>query len=191
MILLPYVVINDDKLIPGVGQGPITTPIKISEGLCNRLILMGYTVLKQPEHSIHIHSLNRVDRLRLQRLTTEKTKTSANILDKVKAINERKEQAEEAEEKVEPTVEQPVEKPAPVVESEQPVEETTPVVEPKQPVEEVVAETPEEPTQEESTNVNVEEMTKDQLKSLLDDNDVDYKYHDNRSTLISKAKNLV
>ena len=176
--MLPYVVINDDKLIPGVGQGPITTPIEISEGLCNRLILMGYTVLKQPEHSIHIHSLNRVDRLRLQRLTTEKEKTSANILDKVKAINERKEQAEEVEEKVEPTVEETVEETAPVVESEQPVEE-------------VVAETPVEPTQEESTNVNVEEMTKDQLKSLLDDNDVDYKYHDSRSTLISKAKNLV
>lgn len=149
------VIINDEKYIPGVGQGPVKSPVSISEDLYRRLVVGGYTVIriKTPKPVL-----------------VENDSTVNSVLD-VKTIDKTSEEIpnEELEPEVEDKEEEPLEV-APVVEEENEDDNV-----------EILDDTPEENV---SSDENYEGLTVKDLKEMLDEKGIKYKYSSRRDELV-------
>ena len=165
---MPLIVINDEKLIPGVGQGPFKDPIEISEGLFRKLDLMGYAVLRLPAHSIHFSTVKKVQ-------AADKTGKNpyTKYADTVEPEEETVKEVEPAAQEVSETTTEPVEEQA----EDQEEPESIP-----DPVQVITISGKED---------EIENFTKNELKSWLNQHHVNFVYKDNHDVLVSKVKDFL
>jgi hypothetical protein len=150
------VVIEDIRRIPTIGKGPIRNPIYITKEQYSLLKLLGYNVIVCEEEKMETFKVEEV---------VENVITKEPVEE---VVEEPKEEEVTTKEPVEEIVTEEVEVEEPVV------QETI-----EEPVEEVVEEPKEEEVTTKEPTLDVEKLTKKELKAELDKRKVKYAYNSN------------